>query len=312
MITPTVMLMGHGPIGDVVDLALEAERAGFGRCWIYDEGLHTRDVWVTLAAIAHRTERIPIGPGITNPYTRHPGVTAMAAATLAEMSGGRAFLGLGVGGGLTLGPLAMGRPSPARTMEDMVRALRELWSGETVDVESAAFSLRGAKLGLPPQRVDLWVAGRGPRITELGARHADGFHLSFVSKRLLPGVIGRIKAIRPVRISYSTMLVADDDDLVEARRQLSFRIPDQPPEVHAALGIDADEITSIRKALGEGGPALAAELVREEWLDEFVLYESTAKRELESLSGSINEFAVPVLDLESGSARMQKAAGIAG
>ena len=76
MIPLSVNLMPEGPIGQVVELARLAEASGYRRCWVYDEGVHTRDVYVTLAAIAGATERVGLGPGITNPYVRHPGATA--------------------------------------------------------------------------------------------------------------------------------------------------------------------------------------------------------------------------------------------
>ena len=77
---------------------------------------------MTLTAIALATERILLGPGITNPYVRHPGVTAAAVATIDELSGGRAFVGLGAGGGLTLDPLGIDRRRPVVTVGHMVSA----------------------------------------------------------------------------------------------------------------------------------------------------------------------------------------------
>ena len=59
--------MPKGPVAEVADLAVLAEWLGYSRCWVYDEGLVTRDVYVTLAAIALATEKILLGPGITNP-----------------------------------------------------------------------------------------------------------------------------------------------------------------------------------------------------------------------------------------------------
>lgn len=112
-----INIIPEGPIAGLVEVAVEAERLGFGRCWAYDEGLATRDVYVTLAAIAAATSTIEIGPGITNPYTRHPAQTASAVASLDELSGGRAFLGIGAGGSLTLTPLGIDvtvRWSPSR------------------------------------------------------------------------------------------------------------------------------------------------------------------------------------------------------
>ena len=89
----SVNLMPTAKIETIVELAQLSEKLGYRRCWVYDEGLHTRDVFVTLTAIAIATEKIFLGPGITNPYVRHPGITAAAIASLDEISAGRAFMG---------------------------------------------------------------------------------------------------------------------------------------------------------------------------------------------------------------------------
>ncbi|MDA3039028.1 MAG: LLM class flavin-dependent oxidoreductase [Actinomycetota bacterium] len=99
-----VHLMPTAPVGQLVELAVFAEQRGATRCWINDEGLNTRDPYVTLSAIAGATHAMALGPGIANPFSRHPGATVAAIASLDEWSGGRAFLGLGAGGGMALGP----------------------------------------------------------------------------------------------------------------------------------------------------------------------------------------------------------------
>src|SRR5690242_937218 len=75
------------------------ESDGFDDIWVPDERL-LRNVYVSLTTIANATERVTIGPAVTNPYTRHPATTAAAIATIDELSGGRATLALGAGGGL--------------------------------------------------------------------------------------------------------------------------------------------------------------------------------------------------------------------
>ena len=170
----SVGLMPKGPVAEVADLAILAEGLGYRRCWVYDEGLVTRDVYVTLTAIALATERILLGPGITNPYVRHPGVTAAAVATLDELSGGRAFVGLGAGGGLTLDPLGINRRRPVAALGDMVGALRDLFEGRTVDLEGEVFSFRSASLGYGRPAIEVFLAGRGPLVTRLGGEVADG------------------------------------------------------------------------------------------------------------------------------------------
>ena len=70
MVQGSVNLIPEAPVGVIRDLAVEAERLGFDRCLVYDEGLATRDVYATMTAIVMATERMAIGPGITNAYTR--------------------------------------------------------------------------------------------------------------------------------------------------------------------------------------------------------------------------------------------------
>ena len=133
--------MAKAPVGEIVELAVLAEQMGYERCWLFDEGVMTRDVFVTLAAIAERTSTIKIGPGITNPYVRHPGATAAAIASIDELSDGRAFIGVGAGGGLALGPLAVERTRPLQVVADAVTAMRGLFAGDTVTMTSETLSL---------------------------------------------------------------------------------------------------------------------------------------------------------------------------
>ena len=85
------------PIARFGDLARTAEQLGFESAWLADSQLYTKNVYVALTLAAERTESIRIGPGVTNPLTRHPTVTANAIAGLLEVSGGRAQLGIGSG-----------------------------------------------------------------------------------------------------------------------------------------------------------------------------------------------------------------------
>src|SRR5215475_11212535 len=87
------------PMRDVVELARLVEDVGFHRLGISDVALQ-QDCWAALAASALATDRVALGPMVTNPYSRHPAATAAAIASVHELSDGRAFLGLGVGAGL--------------------------------------------------------------------------------------------------------------------------------------------------------------------------------------------------------------------
>src|SRR5262249_60082183 len=81
---------------ELATLAASAEALGYDDLWLADERFF-RDVYGCLAACALSTRRIRLATGVTDPYSRHPALTAMAIATLDELSSGRAVLGVGAG-----------------------------------------------------------------------------------------------------------------------------------------------------------------------------------------------------------------------
>ena len=87
------------PVNQVIELARLAEDVGFDRLGISDV-VFWHDCFMLLGLVAQSTTRIELGPMVTNPYSRHPAVLAGIAATLHDVSNGRAFMGLGVGAGL--------------------------------------------------------------------------------------------------------------------------------------------------------------------------------------------------------------------
>jgi 5,10-methylenetetrahydromethanopterin reductase len=82
---------------DIIASARLADEMGFSTLWVLDSHLLFHEVYTLLGALAVSTERIRLGTAGTNPLTRHPTVTASAFSTLAELSGGRATLGISVG-----------------------------------------------------------------------------------------------------------------------------------------------------------------------------------------------------------------------
>ncbi|MEM7287877.1 MAG: LLM class flavin-dependent oxidoreductase [Actinomycetota bacterium] len=308
MTTPiSVNLMPTAPVGRVVELARLAEQLGCRRCWVYDEGLVTRDVYVTLTAIAAATDRIQLGPGITNPWVRHPGATAGAIAALDEVSGGRAFLGLGAGGGLTLGPLAIERRRPLRAVEHTVAALRDLFAGAEVTMEAETFGFDRARLASGPHDIEILLAGRGPRMIDLGGRTADGFYLSYIHKDLLADEVGRLRAAaggRPFTVVWSTAIATTDEELEAVRAQLTFRLVDSPDSIRHRVGLDDDRRDRIRAALADGGPSAAAHLIEPSWVDAFALVgsptECLAELERTATDLGIDEFLLPVSSVDRG------------
>ena len=309
--------MPESPISDIVELAVLAEEVGCARCWVYDEGLVTRDVYVTLTAIAAATSRIPLGPGITNPFVRHPGATAAAIASLDEFSGGRAFLGLGAGGGITLDPLAIERDRPLTAVREMVDTLRRLFAHEQVTHAGHSFSFRDAHLGYARPDIEIILAGRGPKMTDLGGRVADGFNLSAIHKGLLGEHVRALRTAaqgRPFRITYSAVIATTESELQDARAQLTIRLVDSPNHVKELIGMTDADTKAIRSALQAGGPRAAAQFVHPDWVEQFVISGTVSEcaAELASLMATheIDEFQLPVLKTEGAAALIKHTAAL--
>ena len=309
MVQLACMVMPEGPVDAVVRAAVAAEGLGCSRVWIPDEGLAARECWVTLGAVAAATGSVEVGTGITNAYTRHPGMTAAAVATLDEASGGRAALGIGAGGALTLTALAIDRRAPITAMRELVTTSRALWSGEIVDRDGVTGGFRRARLDFGRPDIPIWVAGRGPRVMRLAGELADGFIMSFVHKELIGEHVAAIRAAadehgrpRP-RLCYMTILATTEVARQAARASLTFRLVDSPDTVKARIGLDAATEAAIRRGLADGGPAAAAHLVRDEWVDAFVISGTVeeCRAELSALvtAHEIDEFQVSVNDLHS-------------
>ena len=320
MIRPEFNVLPHGPIERAVELARFAETLGYQRCWVYDEGLAASDVYVTMAAIALATTSLEVGPGITNPYTRHAGATASAVASLDELSGGRAFLGVGAGGSLTLDPLSIDRIRPLAAVRETIDACRRLFGGETVSVDGLHVQLSGASLLHARAGTEIWLAGRGPRMLELGGTACDGVLVDFVYKPHLAAAVERIRSAGLVagnepRIAYSTMLVTDDDTMAAVKPHLTYRLVDTPADVQKAIGLTDADAARIRDALADGLEA-AAEHVRDEWALPFVIAGSPDEcgQELHRLAAEhgIESFVVPLLDDESAETLLRSGAEIMG
>ena len=144
-----------------------AEELGWDYAFIPDSQLRRRDTYVMLAEAARATSRIRLGPLIANPVTRHASVTASSIATIDELAGGRALLGLGIGD--TAVRLAGLRPARVAELEAATRMARELLHGEAVDVGAPE------PARLPHGRpVPVWIAAGGPRMLHAAGRVADG------------------------------------------------------------------------------------------------------------------------------------------
>jgi G6PDH family F420-dependent oxidoreductase len=171
---------------ELVEQAKAAEKAGFTGLWISDhfhpwnnEQGNSPFVWSVIGAISQVCD-LPVTTAVTCPMVRtHPAIIAQAAATSAEMLGGKFILGVGSGEALNEHILGDAWPSAdvrLDMLEEAVWLIRELWTGEVITTEGKYFKVDHARIyNLPETPPDIYVSGFGPKATELAARIGDGF-----------------------------------------------------------------------------------------------------------------------------------------
>jgi len=138
----------------LAEAVVAAEELGLDEVWVADEGV-ARDPLVVLAAAAALTSRIRLAVGITSPLLRHPAAISAAAATLDELSDGRAVLGLGVGGHQALGPLGMTADRPVKVLADAIEWARTVLGQPHRDGLDTTNRLTTPDLGSPDTTASL-------------------------------------------------------------------------------------------------------------------------------------------------------------
>ncbi len=162
------------PSSHTPEYAAIAEGLGYERVWLYDSPALYHDIWVTLARIAERTNRVGIGTAVLVPNNRHPLVTASAIATIEDLAPGR--LAVAIGTGFT-GRMAMGQPAlPWKFVRDYVATLRALLRGETTEVDGAMVQMIHPRGFAPPRPIDvpIVIAANGPKGFAVAKELGDG------------------------------------------------------------------------------------------------------------------------------------------
>jgi 5,10-methylenetetrahydromethanopterin reductase len=169
-------------IDPVVRLAQVAEKCGFETVYIGDSQMIWNDVWVALTCCALATERVKLGPGVTNTVTRHPAVTANAVTSLNMISGRRAVLGVGAGDSA----VRTAGLSPARLTQvrERVTFMRDLLANQEVEAlppaEGKGRQTWGQVTRVRVVGTDEWgsvpihIAVMSPKSAAVAAEIADG------------------------------------------------------------------------------------------------------------------------------------------
>ena len=134
------MVLYHGLESgpELESYARAAETAGYESLWVTERYFH-EETFTLLGFLAAVTQRMKLGVGVTNPYTRHPALLAMASATLDRVSGGRFILGMGRSEPFIIRDrLGLDYRQPRTVLAEAVGSVRHLLAGERVDTAGQA------------------------------------------------------------------------------------------------------------------------------------------------------------------------------
>jgi 5,10-methylenetetrahydromethanopterin reductase len=265
-----VVLQGAYPPGEFRSMVERIDALGFSNLWLTDSSLHARNSYAYLTLAALTSPRLMLGTAVTNPLTRHPAITAVATATVDEISDGRMILGIGAGDRPLL---ALGmRPARLATMRATIGAIRELWSGADVTVEDPGFELHDAHLRFGARAdIPVYVSASGPKTLELAGEIADGVILLV---GLFPEGLawalehvdrGAAKAGRPrphvAVFAYGSI----DDDAAAAlasARSIAAWFPQTAPVICELAGLPSSLIDQVRERYAGGEFQEAEEAAR--------------------------------------------------
>jgi probable F420-dependent oxidoreductase len=182
-----VVLQTTPPSARVIDLATRAERYGFTHVWTFDSHILWQEPFPIYTQILANTRNVTVGTMVTNPATRDWTVTASVFATLNEMFGNRTVIGIGRGDSAVR--VINGKPTTIATLRDAVHVIRELANGRPVEY-------RGSQVRFPwasKSRVEVWVAGYGPKALKLIGEVGDGFILQLADPDITAWTIGAVR-----------------------------------------------------------------------------------------------------------------------
>lgn len=183
-----VVLQTDPPASRVVDIARRAETLGFSHGWTFDSHILWQEPYVIYSAILAATDRMIVGPMVTNPGTRNWTVTGSLFATLNDMYGERTVCGIGRGDSAmrVLGH----KPAKLSTLSDAMRVIKGLAEGEEVTYNGTQQQLPWAK----PSRLPMMMAAYGPRALHLCGSETDGFILQLADTQIAKWTVDAVKS----------------------------------------------------------------------------------------------------------------------
>jgi 5,10-methylenetetrahydromethanopterin reductase len=257
-------LQDKHPIREAMDHARYAEERGFEAVWQAESRL-VREATVPMAAYAAVTDRIKVGSGVVNNWTRNVGLLAATFSTLDDLAPGRILLGIGAWWDPLAAKVGIERRKPLLAMRETIEVTRRLlamervtYRGEFVDVTDIEIDIVHGDRS--PKDVPIYIGATGMRMMELAGEIADGVVLNYMvgpayNRMALEHLaVGAARAGRRVEDIDRPQLVVcsldpDRDAALDRARELLTQYLGQQPHIMKASGVDPGLIEEIGRVL---------------------------------------------------------------
>lgn len=265
----------------IAKCATLAEQKGFEQVWI-GEHYYYRDAISLASFVVSKTNKIRVGLGVINPYTRNPVIIAMSTATMNELANGRIMLGIGPGGSRRVEATGVRFTKPATALRESLEIIRKLLAGETVTHEGSVFKINDVSLGFRnTSRVPIIIGAVGSKILRMAGECADGVLLSagcppgyirFAVEEVKKGMKKAGRAVGDIEIlSYIISSVAEDSFI--AKEEVKKTVAEyisllylSSPKVLEYTGFDKNRFGMIANAILKGDIKKATDCVTDEIL----------------------------------------------
>ena len=283
----SLQLIPEQPASELLEAIEIADELGYYACYSADEIYH-KDAWLVFAAAAARTERIRLGPCVAPIFMRDPSYIAQLAATLDELSDGRAEVVIGIGNIAMLEQYGVQWQGtrPIGRLREAHHVVRTLLDEGSIDFQGDFFTYRGVVTAARPvqERVPVKIGAMGgPRSMELAGEIADGLQtacaysaeaLRYAVEHFLAGAARAGRPVAGLDLADSLLgaIAPDAGAARQASRILAaFYIPSMPPALLARHGIDPEEVAPVNAAFTAGDIQAALDATPDELADRLVV-----------------------------------------
>jgi 5,10-methylenetetrahydromethanopterin reductase len=258
-------LQDKHPIRDGMDYARYAESRGFEAVWQAESRL-VRDAIVPMAAFAAVTDRIQIGSGVINNWTRNIGLLAATFLTLDDLAPDRIICGIGAWWDPLAKNVGIERRKPLVAMRETIEVMRRLLAMERVTFHGEFHQVDGIELDVvhgrrEPRNVKIMIGATGPQMMELTGEIADGAVLNYcvppeynieAMEQLTRGAARAGRKIEDIDRPQLVVCSVHEDrqTALDGARELLTQYLAQQPHIAKASGVKPEVVQQIQAILG--------------------------------------------------------------